>query len=183
MATKTFDVMGDVRKHVQSRVRGNSFKSNVIDKTDQVVQNKIRSNSEASRQITGQSMPPLGSGYAERKQKLTGSSRADLRYGFDDSGRPKNHALDMLYSEVNLQDDNYTIGYGFRSSANNEGKTADQYMLENQRGAGQRRGPRKWFPEEDISNTQGVQALTNEVRRLIETHLDRGTITKKITLG
>lgn len=183
MATKTFDVTGDVRKHVQSRVRGASFKSNVVDQTDEMLQRRIRQNSEASKQITGQSMPPLGSGYAKRKQQLTGSSRPDLRYGFDDSDRPKDHALDMLYSQVDERGSNYTIGYGFRSSANNENKTADQYMLENQRGAGQRRGPRKWFPEEEISNTAGVQSLTSTVSRIIEGHLNKGTITKNITLG
>jgi hypothetical protein len=183
MATKTFDVTGDVQKHIKSRVRGTSFKSSVLDEVDQSLQSTIKNNSEGSKQITGQSMPPLGVGYADRKQKLTGSSRPDLRYGFDDSDRKKDHALDMLYSQVDDQGGNFNIGYGFRSSADNEGKSADQYMLENQRGAGQRRGPRKWFPEEDISTTAGVQSITSTVSRLIEGHLNKGTITKNITLG
>ena len=183
MATKTFDVIGDVQKHIQSRMRSSSFESNVIDKTDEILQRRIRQNSEQGKQITGASMPPLGSGYAQRKQQLTGSSRPDLRYGFDDSDKPKDHALDMLYSQSSKSGNDYNIGYGFRSSADNEGKSADQYMLENQRGAGQRRGARKWFPEEDIARTPGVQSLTSTVSRLIEQQISKGRVTKTITLG
>ena len=106
-----------------------------------------------------------------------------MRYGFDDSNKPKDHALDMLYSQSSKTGSDYNIGYGFRSSANNEGKSADQYMLENQRGAGQRRGARKWFPEEDIARTPGVQSLTSTVSRLIEQQISKGTVTKTITLG
>lgn len=183
MATKKFDITGDVQKHIKSRMKGSSFKSNVIDQTDQILQHRIRQNSDASKQITGANMPSLGSGYAKKKQSLTGSSKPDLRYGFDDSGKKKDHALDMLYSQVDKSGDDYNIGYGFRSSANNQGKSADQYMLENQYGTGGRKGARKWFPEEDIANTSGVQSLTSTVSRLIQGHLNSGRITKTITLG
>jgi len=185
MATKTFDITGDIQSHLRERFAPQNVKSQIVEPVEKIVTQRVKEFSANQKQITGRGMPALSRTYSNLKEDLTGSSKADLRFGFDDDGNRKPRAMDSLYSQVGSDGDKYVIGYGFDASANSPEETADEYMLKLQRGTYAAGGEkRKWFPEDRDASSPGVESITNDVNRIIKTHLRFGkTLVRNITLG
>lgn len=185
ISTSTFNLTEDVQAHLKERLTDSKIRSEILKPVEELVTLRIKEFSRNEKQITGQQMPALSRTYSNLKKDLTGSSRADLRFGYDKEGGKKARAMDSMYTQTTRSGNNHVIGYGFDSTANATDKSADKYMLELQRGEYAPGGEkRKWFPENRDSRTPGVQAITRDVEQIISTHLRFGkTLVKTITLG
>lgn len=191
MATDNrINLWADVQAHINNRLQPDLFKPAVVEPARNVITRTMRERTRNEQQITGESMPPLGKTYRDKKKKMTGSSRPDLRYGFNKDDQRKAKAMDSLHTQVRDSKNGYDIGYYFSPSADDKHLSATQYMSMHQTGklnVGQKtqstRGKRKWFPSEDVAETAGVVVLEKEVEKLISRHMNKGAISRTIVIG
>lgn len=185
ISTSTFNLTGDVQAHLKERLTDSKIRSEILKPAEEIVTFRVKEFSRNEKQITGQQMPALSRTYSNLKKDLAGSSRADLRFGYNEEGGRKARAMDSMYTQTTRNGNKHVIGYGFNPAANAPDKSADEYMLDLQRGDYAPGGDkRKWFPENKDSRTPGVQAITRDVEQIISTHLRFGkTLVRNITLG